>query len=135
MRRNHSRCFRGFMIASLAAGLGACVTDDPSLDPAEDSSEAVSAITLAEGFETATKAAYAADDVALGTGDWNFDDALIGTSSSDVRTGGKSARLRRSGRITMLFDRTTGAGTVTLHHASFGSDASGTWGLFSSRDG
>jgi endonuclease G len=34
----------------------------------------------------------------------------------------------------MKFDR-TGAGTVTIHHASFGSDASGTWGLFESQNG
>jgi endonuclease G len=35
----------------------------------------------------------------------------------------------------MLFDRTTGAGTVTIHHAVFGTDATGTWGLFSSQNG
>jgi endonuclease G len=35
----------------------------------------------------------------------------------------------------MKFDRATGAGTVTIHHASFGSDASSTWGLFESQNG
>jgi endonuclease G len=35
----------------------------------------------------------------------------------------------------MKFDRTAGAGTVTIHHASFGSDPSSTWGLFESQNG
>jgi len=64
-----------------------------------------------------------------------MDDALIGTSASDVKTGSKAARIRNSGHVTMRFDRSTGAGTVTIHHASFGSDASGTWGLFESQNG
>jgi len=34
----------------------------------------------------------------------------------------------------MRFDRTSGAGTVTIGHARYGTDASGTWGLFSSQD-
>jgi endonuclease G len=55
--------------------------------------------------------------------------------TTDVKTGAQSARMRNSGHVTMLFDRTTGAGTVTIHHASFGSDAGGTWGLFSSQNG
>ncbi|HEU4728588.1 MAG TPA: DNA/RNA non-specific endonuclease [Kofleriaceae bacterium] len=96
--------------------------------------ESVAAITTSEGFEGATKTAYAVADVALGTGTWTMDDALIGTSTSDVFTGTRSGRIRNSGRITMKFDRATGAGTVTIHHASFGSDASGTWGLFASQN-
>src|SRR6185295_9200409 len=42
--------------------------------------------------------------------------------------------IRNSGRITMRFDR-SGAGTVTVRHASFGSDAGGSWGLFASQNG
>jgi endonuclease G len=101
----------------------------PDGDPA--TGETVEAVTTNEGFEAATKTAYAAADVTLGSGTWNLNDALIGTLSTDVKTGAQSARIRNSGHVTMGFDRTTGAGTVTLHHASFSADASGTWALFS----
>jgi DNA/RNA endonuclease G (NUC1) len=89
-----------------------------------------------EGFETGSKTAYAAADVTLGSGVWNMNDALIGTTTSDVKNGTASARVRNSGAITMKFDRTTGASTVTIKHAKYGSDASTTWGLwFSTNSG
>jgi endonuclease G len=113
-----------------------CVDGYPPEAPetVPDLGEVVAAVTTSEGFEAGTKTAYAAADVTLGSGIWNLNDALIGTSTSDIFTGTRAGRLRNSGHITMGFDRTTGAGTVTLHHASFGTDASGTWGLFKSLD-
>jgi endonuclease G len=57
-----------------------------------------------EGFETGSKTAYAAADVTLGTGVWNMDDALIGTSTSDIKNGIASTRVRNSGKITMKFN-------------------------------
>jgi endonuclease G len=130
MRCHHSRYLLiAVSIVLLAPG---CV-EPPGDEPATD--EAVAAVTTSEGFEAGTKTAYAAANVTLGSGTWNLNDALIGTLSTDVKTGAQSARMRNSGHVTMVFDRTTGAGTVTLHHASFGSDASGTWGLFSSQNG
>ena len=130
MRRHHSRyLWIAVSIVLLAPG---CV-EPPGDEPATD--EVVAAVTTSEGFEAGTKTAYAAANVALGSGTWNLNDALIGTLSTDVKTGAQSARIRNSGHVTMLFDRTTGAGTVTVHHASFGSDASGTWGLFASQNG
>jgi endonuclease G, mitochondrial len=83
-----------------------------------------------EGFETGSKTAYAAADVTLGTGVWNMSDALIGTSTSDVKNGTASARVRNSGIIMMKFDLTNGASTVTIKHAMYGSDASTTWQLW-----
>ena len=118
---------------SLLVGATGCLGAAPGDDP-DDTSEVASAVSTSEGFEAGTKAAYAAAAVTLGTGSWNLDDALIGTTTSDVLTGTRSGRIRNSGKITMLFDRSTGAGTVTIHHAVFGTDASGTWGLFSSQN-
>ncbi|GAB1543598.1 hypothetical protein NUACC21_62730 [Scytonema sp. NUACC21] len=95
------------------------------------SSKANSA-TISEGFETGTKGSYAAGDVNLSTGLWNLNDALIGNLSTDARNGSQSARIRNNGRVTMKFDRTTGAGTITIQHAKFGSDASTTWEVWCS---
>ncbi|HEY9800954.1 MAG TPA: EndoU domain-containing protein [Leptolyngbyaceae cyanobacterium] len=90
--------------------------------------------TISEGFESGTKTSYAAGDVNLSTGLWNFNDALIGDLSTDAKNGAKSARIRNNGRLSMRFDRTTGAGSITIKHAKFGSDANTSWGLWCSNN-
>jgi hypothetical protein len=115
---------------ALFGGTAGCVQGDDG--PAVEF--VATARTSVEGFESGSKQAYAVDDVAIDTGTWNMDDALIGSLDTDVKTGTKAARTRNSGRITMDFDRTTGAGTVSIHHAKFNLDDSSTWALFQSRD-
>ncbi len=131
--RAPGRAWGSVLLVTSALAAAGCAAGMPG--DGDDGSIEVGAATLSEGFEAGTKTAYAAGDVALATGTWTLSDALIGTSSSDVKTGSKSARIRNSGTVTMKFDRTTGAGTATIHHASFGSDASSTWGLFESQNG
>jgi endonuclease G len=122
------------LVTSVLAAAG-CATSVPGDGGGDDGSFEAGAATLSEGFEAGTKTAYATGDVVLTSGTWTLSDALIGDLSTDVKTGAHAARLRNSGTVAMQFDRTTGAGTVTLHHASFGSDASSTWGLFESQNG
>lgn len=105
--------------------------------PIADSADQITfrSLSLTENFEAGTKTSYATADIALSTGSWNFNDALIGTSGSDPKTGLKSARVRNSGRLSMNFDFPNGAGTVTVSHAKFGSDPNGTWQLWQSTNG
>jgi endonuclease G, mitochondrial len=133
MRSQHPRYFSIAIVLSLLGATG-CLDGAPSDGSDPELGESTAAVTTSEGFEAGSKTAYAVADVSLGSGTWSLDDALIGTLSSDVKTGTKSGRLRNSGHITMRFDRTTGAGTVTVNHATFGTDANGTWGLFASQD-
>jgi endonuclease G, mitochondrial len=86
---------------------------------------------LSEGFEAGGKTAYAAANVSLGTGSWFMDDALTGNLSTDRKTGAFSARIRNTGLLHMNFNK-TGAGTVSIQHAVFGTDGSSTWQLWSS---
>ena len=86
---------------------------------------------LNEGFEAGGKTSYAAANVTLGTGSWLMDDALTGNLSTDRKTGSYSARVRNTGLLHMNFNK-TGAGTVTIQHAVFGTDGSSTWQLWSS---
>jgi endonuclease G len=86
---------------------------------------------LSEGFEAGGKTAYAAANVSLGTGSWFMDDALTGNLSTDRKTGTFSARIRNTGRVRMNFNK-TGAGTVSIQHAVFGTDGPSTWQLWSS---
>lgn len=83
-----------------------------------------------EDFESGTKTAYATANVVLSTGSWNLSDALIGTSSSDRKTGLQSVRIRNTGVLSMNFDLTTGVSAVNVSHGVFGSDGSSTWELW-----
>lgn len=98
-------------------------------------------ITLSEDFEvgsTSPKTAYdvspsgssGGDNVTLHSKSWNMFDALIGNLSSDLKAGSWSARVRNTGKITMLFDVTTGISTVTIKHGTFSGDSPSQWGLW-----
>lgn len=86
---------------------------------------------LSEGFEAGGKTSYAAANVTLGSGSWFMNDALTGNLSTDRKTGTYSARIRETGLMHMNFNK-TGAGTVSIQHAVFGSDGPSTWQLWSS---
>ncbi len=85
-----------------------------------------------ETNEAGTKTSYATADVILTSGKWNFNNALIGTSSSDRKIDLKSARIQTTGMLTMQFDVTNGASLVTIQHAVYGTDAASTWDLYAS---
>lgn len=88
--------------------------------------------TFDEGFESGSKTAYAAGDVTLSSGSWHLDNALIGTSSSDPKVGSKSVRITSTGTVGMNFNVSTGASTVTVKYAVYGSDGSSTFQLWAS---
>lgn len=88
--------------------------------------------SITETFESGTKTAYAAANVTLLTGSWNFDDALIGNLAADVKDGTKAVRLR-TGKISMNFD-IKGLSMLYIKHAKYGSDAASTWQLLVSAD-
>jgi endonuclease G len=86
---------------------------------------------MTEGFEAGGKTSYAAANVALGSGQWYMSEALMGNLSTDRKTGAYSARIRDTGFVRMNFNR-TGAGTVSVQHAKFGTDANSSWELWQS---
>jgi endonuclease G len=108
----------------------------PACDPGDEAGldSVDEAVSTSEGFETGSKGAYAAGDVAFASGTWTLDDALVGTIAGDVKDGQQAVRLRNSGTLTMDFDR-AGAGTVSVKYASYGADAGGTFAIFASSDG
>jgi hypothetical protein len=106
----------------------------------------IQAVSLTQGFEvgaTSPKTAYdvsptgssSGDNVTLSGNSWNLYDALIGNLSGDLKAGSWAARIRNTGKITMLFDVTTGISTVTIKSGTYGSDGASTWGLFYSVNG
>ncbi|WP_375433667.1 DNA/RNA non-specific endonuclease [uncultured Hymenobacter sp.] len=83
-----------------------------------------------EAFETGAKTDYPTGSVALSTGSWVLDDAVLGSSVADHKNGTQAARLQQGGRLTMGFFLPTGASTVTVQHAVYGTDGSSSWELF-----
>lgn len=102
---------------------------------------ALTSIQTVEGFEvgaTSPKGSYdvapagssAGDNVTLNGKSWNLYEALIGNLATDKKSGQWSARMRNTGKITMLHDISTGISTVTIKSATFGSDTACEWGLW-----
>ena len=89
-------------------------------------------IVFPETMENGIKSSYTVGDVLLSTGSWNFDDALIGTSTSDRKNGAQSARIQNTGKITMNFDVVIDSVLVTVWHAKYASESNSTWALFMS---
>ena len=122
-----------------AALLAACARQEAAPTPpaALNASQDASAAGFPETFDTGSKASYASGTVGRrwGSGSWTFSDALLGNTAADVKTGSQSARVRNSGTLTMNFSLPSGAGTVTLGHARYGTDAAGTWELWASTNG
>lgn len=87
-----------------------------------------------ENFEDAYKDSYAAGEVIFPDGTWYFDDALLGTLSSDNKNGSQSVRLRNSGKITMNFDLPEGADNLSLSYAKFGKDRRSSFSVYYSTD-
>lgn len=106
----------------------------------------LASVSLSEDFEvggTSPKTAYdvsptgssSGDNVTLHSKSWNMYDALIGNLAGDLKNGTWSARVRNTGKITMLFDVTTGISTVTINHGTYSSDSPSQWGLWYSVNG
>ena len=123
-----------------AAGLLACsqqptetatATRAPQVSTAQQPAPA----PFPETFEAGSKGAYEEADEPLATGAWHFQDALIGSSPQDHKSGERAARLRNLGRLSMRFDAAAGVRRITISAASYGTDGPSTWELWLSRDG
>ncbi|OUJ72678.1 DNA/RNA non-specific endonuclease [Hymenobacter crusticola] len=68
--------------------------------------------------------------VALSTGSWILTDAVLGSTDADHKNGAQAARLQQGGKVTMDFFLPTGAATVTVQHAVYGTDGSSSWELW-----
>lgn len=137
----------GLLAGSLLVGCHTNVDLAPAVDNMTSVHSArLQAVSMSEGFEvgsTSPKTAYdvaptgssSGDNVTLQAKSWNLYDVVIGNLSGDLKAGSWSARVRNTGKITMLFDVTTGISTVTVKHGTYGSDTPSQWGLFYSVNG
>ncbi|GAB3230605.1 hypothetical protein GCM10027346_16400 [Hymenobacter seoulensis] len=121
----------------LSLSVLACAKQENFPSPAAISATATTNVSSAgfpEGFEAGTKTAYTTGSVTLGSGSWTLNDALLGNTTADPKTGAQSVRIRNVGSLTTNFNLTTGAGVVTVQHAVYGTDASSQWELWVSQN-
>ncbi|MBO2008692.1 hydrolase [Hymenobacter negativus] len=126
------RCLVAPLLSAVLLASCSKVETTPEAPLAATGLQNASAPGFPEGFETGTKTAYTTGSVTLGSGSWTLNDALIGNTTADAKTGNWSARVRNSGSLSMNVDLTGGAGMVTIAHAKYGTDASSTWELWAS---
>jgi endonuclease G len=119
----------------LLAALGLLACSSPSANTqTTTASPAQAAAAFPETFERGSKGAYEPGTVDLGTGPWQFTEALVGSTEQDHKDGEHAARLRTGGRLTMQFDAPAGIRRITVLSAAYGQDAPSTWELWVSRD-
>lgn len=119
-----------------AATGGATQPAAPAAPPVERPAAApASGPTLHESFDDGAKGGYARGEVALTSGAWLLDEALLGTAEQDQKNGHAALRVKPDGRAQMQFDVAGGVGTVTVQHAAYGKDAAGQWQLLLSTNG
>ncbi|WP_143310526.1 DNA/RNA non-specific endonuclease [Chitinophaga vietnamensis] len=89
---------------------------------------------LLEDFEQGSKTNYNSGDVDLGSGSWEFKDAVTGGGELDHKQGSQALRIRANGSAAMNFDIVVnGTVTVTLKHALYGKDTTAAeWELWAS---
>lgn len=115
------------VVATDEGGLSTTKTFTLTVNPAATSG-------FTEGFESNAKSSYTLGDAVLPSGTWSLDDALIGTLAGDKKNGTWSVRVRNTGKVTMKFDHASGAKTVSVQYAKYGTDATSTWQLWYSTD-
>ena len=121
------------------ADFGPAVVDANRAQPTTPAAPGTTADAVATGFpetfETGSKGSYAAADITLPSGSWRLSDAVIGTLSGDAKNGARSVRVTASGTVGMNFDAANGAGTFTVKHGLYGTDAASSWQLWKSVNG
>lgn len=84
-----------------------------------------------------TKGAYASGTVTISDVQWDLTEALIGTSSSDYKTGARSVRFngKAASSMTMLEDKANGIGSIYFNYRRYGTDPQVDWKVEYSTDG
>jgi endonuclease G, mitochondrial len=86
-----------------------------------------------EGFEDVFKSSYGSEKVELKGGEWYFENALIGSTANDIKTGTKAIRIKELGFIRMNYD-IFGVKDIHISHAAYQSDGESEWELYVSKN-
>ena len=103
---------------------------DPDIDgdglPNEEDPFPYEPSTWTVDFEDASKIAYAYAVTTVNDREWGLSNALIGTSSSDLRNGSRSLRFQAPGEWTLQGKLTNGLGNLSFAYGRYGLDGGAT---------
>ncbi len=91
-------------------------------------------VSFREDFENGKKDAYADGVVALSSGKWILQNALIAGTDKDKKNGAGCLRIKSTGVATMDFDVSGDIKQILITHATYGTDAAAEWILQYSQD-
>ncbi len=125
---------KSFLLTSIGIVLSLCTAYTTPTSYAFDSHLQEPATKTAkdfpEKFETASKGRYEADVISTAAGEWNLDNAMIGSAENDLKNGEKSVRMKENAKLTMNFDIPTGIQLVKLKYGVYGTDEEASFELW-----
>lgn len=116
-------------------------TEQSTTQPAAPTSNATTlavAHSIVEDFELGGKGSYATGSLKLKSGEWEFNNVMLGSEKNDLKNGNKAARFKKDepGSLTMLYDIHETINTISVSHALYANDVQpATWELRASTNG
>lgn len=86
-----------------------------------------------EGLEDISKGNYSSANIQLPSGEWYFEDALVGGTASDTRNGEKAIRIREKGFVRMNYD-IVGVKEIKMAYGAYKGDGDSEWEVYISRN-
>lgn len=92
------------------------------------------AANFPEGFDDASKNKYEGGTIAVSSGQWYLENAMMGSADNDIKHGTKSIRIKESGKVSMAFDMPTGIQQVKFNYAVYQLDQSVNFEVYLSKN-
>ena len=106
-----------------------------TLPPVGNTSVGQVAANFPESFDNASKRTYEAAAITTNSGIWYLDNAVVGSSENDQKSGEKSIRVKENGSVTMSFDIPTGIAQVKFKYGAYQTDGQSSFVLAVSTNG
>lgn len=136
LKKNHDTAF----LLGCSLLLNACVSYVPNTTtntpPVVTSSAAKIkvAANFPEGFDDASKNKYEGGNIAVSSGQWYLENAMMGSADNDIKHGTKSIRIKESGKVSMAFDMPTGIQQIKFNYAVYQLDQSVNFEVYLSKN-
>jgi len=91
-------------------------------------------VSMVENFDNGSKTVYTNGNMNCTSGNWTFENALLGAEADDHKVGAQAVRIINTGKVEMNFNFGYGVAEIAVSHAVYGNDGVSTWELWLSSD-
>ena len=106
-----------------------------TVPPVGNTSVGQVATNFPESFDNASKRTYEGAAITTNSGIWYLDNAVVGSSENDQKSGEKSIRVKENGSVTMSFDIPTGIAQIKLKYGAYQTDGQSSFEVAVSTNG